>query len=258
MNTDIEAVLQLDNLASLDGVAHGFESRWGELGSVTGSSAARVYQVHGSEVLALPPDRRAWDRFRADDPQARPPADALITDQEEVTVAVSVADCLPILIADPERRAIGAVHGGWRCLAGGIVENAIQAMTRLFDANPRDLVVGIGPGIRPCCFEVGSEVIEAFAAAGYAEAARVMAPVATTSAARVTTPSAAAKSHCDLAVVARAQAVRSGVPESAVADVGLCTRCNNEWFWSFRADGDAAGRMLCGIALTRLPDAGSL
>ena len=240
LNNDIEAVLQLDNLAALEGVAHGFESRWGELGSVTGSSAARLHQVHGSEVLTLPEDRAAWDQFRADDPQARPPADALITDQEEVTVAVSVADCLPILIADPERRAVGAVHGGWRSLAGGIVENAIQAMTRTFDTNPRDLVVGIGPGIRPCCFEVGSEVIDAFAAAGYAAAARVA------------TPSAAAKPYCNLAAVARAQAVRSGVPDSAVADVGLCTRCNNEWFWSFRADGAAAGRMLCGIALTTL------
>ena len=240
LNNDVEAVLQLDNLAALEGVAHGFESRWGELGSVTGSSAVRVHQVHGSEVIALPEDRGAWDRFRGADPQTRPPADALITDHEEVTVAVSVADCLPILIADPERRAVGAVHGGWRCLAGGIVENAIQAMTRTFDTNPRDLVVGIGPGIRPCCFEVGSEVIDAFAAAGYAEAARVAAQ------------STAAKPYCDLAAVARAQAVRSGVPDSAVADLGLCTRCNNEWFWSFRADGDAAGRMLCGIALTTL------
>ena len=240
MSDDIAAVLQLDNLASLEGVAHGFESRWGELCSVTGSSAARVHQVHGSAVLALPDDRSSWDPFRADDPQARPAADALITDHEEVTVAVSVADCLPILIADPERRAVGAVHGGWRCLAGGIVENAIQAMTQAFDTNPRHLVVGIGPGIRPCCFEVGSEVIEAFAAAGYAEEVRVA------------TQSASARLYFDLAAVARAQAVRSGVPESAVADVGLCTRCNNGRFWSFRADGDAAGRMLCGIALTTL------
>ena len=238
MNNAGEAVLQLDSLASLDGVAHGFESRWGELGSVTGSSAARLHQVHGSEVLTLPEDRNSWQPFRADDPQARPAADALITNQEEVTVAVSVADCLPILIADPQHRAVGAVHGGWRCLAGGIVEKTIQAMTRSFGTNPRDLVVGIGPGIRPCCFAVGSEVIDAFAAAGYADEARVA------------TQSAATQPYCDLAAVARAQAVRGGVPDRAVADVGLCTRCNNEWFWSFRADGDAAGRMLCGIALT--------
>ena len=75
LSDDIAAVLQLDNLASLEGVAHGFESRWGELCSVTGSSAARVHQVHGSAVLALPDDRSSWDPFRADDPQARPAAD---------------------------------------------------------------------------------------------------------------------------------------------------------------------------------------
>ncbi|MEJ2007569.1 MAG: polyphenol oxidase family protein, partial [Acidobacteriota bacterium] len=88
--------------------------------------------------------------------------DALMTRHADVMLGVRVADCMPILIADRERRAVAAVHAGWRGALNRIVEKAVGEMCRTFHSQPENLLAAIGPSIRACCYEVGPEVVDAF------------------------------------------------------------------------------------------------
>ncbi|MEK7755512.1 MAG: polyphenol oxidase family protein, partial [Acidobacteriota bacterium] len=90
------------------------------------------------------------------------PGDALVAGQPGVRIGVRTADCLPILLADPERRAVAAVHAGWRGTLLGVAVRAAEAMSRLFGSRPGSLHAAIGPGINACCFEVGPEVAAQF------------------------------------------------------------------------------------------------
>lgn len=233
---DVQGVLQLENLHAQPRVRHGFATRRARLADILPSPIARLRQVHGSEVHHLPTDLAKRASYLEPAVEDRPAADALTTQAGGVTVAVAVADCLPLLIADPRAGAIAAVHAGWRGLAAGVIENTLNAMTADYGSNPADLVVGIGPAIGPCCFEVGPEVVEAFAERGYEAEARVPGPEG-------------ARPHVNLGAIAAAVLRRSGVLQANVADAALCTMCNSDWLWSYRQDGEAAGRMICGIAL---------
>jgi YfiH family protein len=132
-------------------------------------------------------------------------------------VAVKTADCIPILLADERRRAVAAVHAGWRGTAGRIVGSAIAAMRQRFDTDPADLHAAIGPGIGKCCYEVGPEV-----SAQFGEQGRV---------------------RLDLPAINRAQLIEAGVTAERVYASNLCTMCGVEEFESFRRDGAAAGRL---------------
>ena len=239
-------LLQLELLASVPGIAHAFETRNGSLADAMPSPVARLQQIHGAVVHRLPATPEDWDPFLEDAPRARPAGDALITDTTGVTVAVAVADCLPILIGDPQGRAVAAVHGGWRGLAAGVVAATLDMLRQHFDCPAKDCIVGIGPGIGPCCYRVGSEVIEAFAARGLDDEALAS---GNAGAASVSVGAGEHTLHCDLSTVATAQLLRAGVPEAQIAVADLCTRCHADHLWSYREEGEMAGRMLCGIAL---------
>jgi len=241
-------LLQLEGLASLPRFVHAFETRQGSLRDMLPTPVARVQQVHGNTVLRLPPDRDQWPPFLEPDTAERPPGDALITNTVGVTVAVSVADCLPILIADPEHGAVAAVHGGWRGLAADIVAVVLARMGEELASQPADCFMGIGPGIGSCCYEVGAEVIEAFAAVGMKEAALQLPG---RSQCDETGSPSAQQAHCNLPAVAAAQARRCCVPEEQIFTVGLCTHCHGDRLWSYRRHGSAAGRLLGGIAVSR-------
>lgn len=88
-------------------------------------------------------------------------ADAVITNRKGLLIGVQVADCVPILLHDPRKNIIGAVHAGWRGTAAGILKATLQEMCDRFYSNPSDIIVAIGPSIRWCCYEVGHEVIDA-------------------------------------------------------------------------------------------------
>lgn len=88
--------------------------------------------------------------------------DGYITNENGICLCVFVADCVPVLIADPVKRAVAAVHSGWRGTAQGITKNAVQLMREKYGSDPRDMVAAIGPCISKCCYEVGREVLEQF------------------------------------------------------------------------------------------------
>jgi polyphenol oxidase len=154
---------------------------------------------------------------------ARPGAcgegDALFTEEAGIALSVVTADCVPILIAGPH--GLAAIHAGWRGIVAGVVPAALE---RLQDS-PQKLTAWIGPAIGACCYEVGDDVAERVIAASGPE---------------VAIPGPAGKPHLDLTGAVRLQLAAAGV-EEVVACPG-CTRCDQEKLWSYRREGQRAGR----------------
>jgi hypothetical protein len=176
-------------------------------------------QVHGTGVLVA--DGGAW---------ATEPADAAVTSVPGVVLAVMTADCLPVLFATRDGRAVGVAHAGWRGMAAGVLERTLEALLACDgrDANPSDVVAWLGPAIGPQAFEVGPEVLEAFVAAD-ARAASCFAPGA-----------AAGKWFADLFGLARLRLAASGVGH--VEAGGWCTVQDRSRLFSYRRD-RVTGRM---------------
>jgi polyphenol oxidase len=196
------------------------------------ANTVTLNQVHGRDVVAV---------HRGTPPAAnRQAADALVSDDPDVAIAVRAADCVPLLMADTRTGAVAAVHAGWRGTAAGAATAALDAMAREFGSRPEDLVVAIGPSIGPCCYEVGSDLVDAFAAAGHARhlvdrwfAAR---PAPRGSHERP-------KLRLDVAGANRDQLILAGVPEEHIYDCGLCTAMHLDVLTSFRAEKEKAGRI---------------
>lgn len=162
-------------------------------------------QVHGAQVRRAIEPPSAARPFAEEDGQATALADA--------AAIVFVADCLPVMLV--AEGAVAALHGGWRGLAGGIVEEGVRALREVGGRGP--VTAALGPSARGCCYEVGEEVHAHFAAYDARRGER----------------------NLDLAVVAREQLRAVGV--DAVHDTGLCTMCTDEFF-SHRRDGGVTGR----------------
>jgi YfiH family protein len=122
----------------------------------------RAKQVHGAAVLVA--------GGAAERSKALEPADIVVSNRADACLAVQVADCVPLLIADPRTGAVAAAHAGWRGLAAKVPSAAIAALRREFGSAPGDLVAAVGPSVGACCYEVGVDVRAAFAAAGFTPA----------------------------------------------------------------------------------------
>lgn len=197
-----------------------------------GASPVYLRQVHGTAVVRL---TRA--HLAAGEPP--PVADAAITTEPRVACAVLVADCLPLLFAAPEGRGVGAAHAGWRGLAGGVVEATVLALCDAAHCEPAELRVWLGACIGPRRFEVGADVLRAFAVdPSSCEASSRFVPA----------PAVAgvAKWHADLAGLARDRLMSLGVDDVSGGD--WCTVEDASRFFSFRRDG-VTGRMAAAIAL---------
>jgi hypothetical protein len=169
-----------------------------------------AYQVHGRAVTLVEPET-----------EARPKCDVLITRSSARTLMLRYADCTPVLLADPRRNVVGAVHAGWRGSAVRAAGAAVAALQDAFGSDPRDLVAGIGPAIGPCCYEVGQDVVTAFE----------------------DRPWLFADGRLDLWEANRQALIEAGVPSEQIEVAGVCTRCESERFFSHRANGgQPAGR----------------
>lgn len=192
----------------------------------------RVRQVHGAAVHVVGDEKRG---------ETRPEADALVTATPGRALAVVTADCVPILLADPVSGAVGAVHAGWRGTAAGVTAAAVGTMTRNWNVPPARLVAAIGPSIGACCYEVGDELADAFAAAGHDEASRAI----------WFSRDAAGRLRLDLWAANRDLLVQAGLSAANIHVAGLCTKTHLTWFESYRAEGAAAGRL---AAIIRCPE----
>jgi YfiH family protein len=202
---------------------------------------AMLAQVHGANVFVVDDAERLPERTER--------GDALATDLEGVAIAVRAADCVPLLLADRATGAVAAVHAGWRGTVARVAPAAVAAMSRRYGSRPADLVVAIGPSIGVCCYEVGSELVDAYAAAGHErhliDRWFIARPPERGSKERP-------RLHLDLAAANRDQLVLAGVPDDQVHASGLCTAMHLDVLTSYRAEGAKAGRLAAVIAPRRV------
>lgn len=160
-----------------------------------------------------------------------PECDAVVTDRPGVALCIKTADCAPVFLVDPVRRAIGAVHAGWKGTALQIAGKAVGEMVGRFGTRPADLSAIIGPAIGPCCYEVDTGVYQAMS--GHPERDSFF-----------HTRREEGKWMLDLFLANRLQLIRSGVPAQSIRQTDFCTACHPEHFFSHRAQGGHTGRQL--------------
>jgi len=158
--------------------------------------------------------------------------DGLISNVSEVPLTIFTADCVPIFILDPVRKAIGLVHAGWRGTLGRVSEGAVAMMEETYGSRPGDLVVALGPSIGPCCYQVGEEVMSAFRET-FPDRLLFISP-----------DPPGEKWTLDLWEANRIQLMRAGVKDDNIINSRMCTCCHNDLFFSRRRDGRPAGRMM--------------
>jgi hypothetical protein len=167
-----------------------------------------------------------------------PEADAIVTAKPGLAIGILTADCAPVLFCDAAAGVIGAAHAGWRGTLSGIVETTVKAMEKL-GAKPERMVAAIGPAISQKAYEVGAEFVEQFVA------------TEPESASFFATDEGSGEPHFDLVGYVGERLQRAGV--GAVADLGLCTYCEETRLFSYRRSQhhgeDDYGRQISAIVL---------
>ncbi len=173
--------------------------------------------VHGTETAVV---RSGSGTALPDGSRVIENVDVLITDTPGIGLLVTAADCLQVLLYDPETPALGMAHAGWRGLAGGVLTAAVRAMSERFGSRPSRLLAGIGPGLGPCCAEFSDPTNELppwFAPYIHGR-------------------------HVDLWAAARDQLAAAGIAQVGIAQQAICTVCERHRFFSHRGDKGRTGR----------------
>jgi hypothetical protein len=163
--------------------------------------------------------------------------DALITNESGLFICVQTADCVPILLFDPVKKVVAAVHAGWKGTISKIAKKTIGQMTEKFGCNPADIVAGIGPSIHIHAYEVGPEVVEAVEAS-FSNSPALLKPSMNEG-----------RAYFDLWEANQTVLMESGIPEENIELMGLCSFEQADLFYSARRDGTDTGRMVSGIRL---------
>jgi hypothetical protein len=226
----VDGFVALPALSRIPGLLHGFGRRGpGPRPETRDETVARaraaldgsgrlllLRQVHGAVVASAP-----WSEG------APPEADAAVAPEPGQLLGIQTADCLPVLLVDPVGQRVAAAHAGWRGTASGVAREAVRALVAL-GSRPRDLVAALGPGIGPCCYEVGDELRAAFGPDG----------------AGCFSPGANGKPRLDVRAANVKQLVAVGLSSEAIHHLAECTRCRPDLYHSYRRDGTGAGRMI--------------
>lgn len=207
--------LQSVGLENISWIEHGFGTRHDGVWTPP-ERTARLHQVHANGVI------------HATGPGDHGDGDALITATAGVWLEIRTADCVPLLLADPVRRIVAAIHAGWRGTAAAISRITVETMCGEWASKPEDLQVAIGPCIAACCFEVGEEVVGQL-------------PGSVTHSGK--------QPRVDLVDANRRQLVQAGVSAKRIESLDLCTVCDPDRFHSFRRD-RGNGRMIAAIQIT--------
>lgn len=163
--------------------------------------------------------------------------DGLITDEPGLCLTIYYADCLPVLLYDPVKKVIAAVHSGWRGTSLGIAPQGARKMVERYGSDPQDILAAIGPGIGPCCFETHDDVPTAMEEK-LGEGVRPFCR-----------PLENGKYAVDLKGIVRWQLLGAGLREDHVSVLPLCTACHPALYWSHRKMGDQRGNQAAMIQL---------
>jgi purine-nucleoside/S-methyl-5'-thioadenosine phosphorylase / adenosine deaminase len=222
------------------------------LNQVHSAVTHRVYGARGPEWAGLRITLRKGNTLET-------AGDGLITNAAGVLLAVKVADCLPVIVADRRRRAVGIFHAGWRGTVQRIVEKGVGEMRRQLGCRPEDLLAAIGPGIGACCYEIGEQVEDEFDSQ-FAYAKELFTDVFDSWSLKTKYPmlflnqrapghgEPALSRHLDLVEANRRQLRDAGVPEENIESLGLCTACRTDLFFSYRRE-HVTGRMLAVVGI---------
>ncbi|MBB6673208.1 peptidoglycan editing factor PgeF [Cohnella nanjingensis] len=255
------ALLHLAPWASLAGVTAGFTSRRGGVSAApwqslnvalhVGDDAEDVIrnrrivsealdwpfeawtcaeQVHGSRVYVVRTEDRGAGRERR--ASAIQDADALVTDEPNVLLAMYFADCVPLYFYDPRHGALGLAHAGWKGTVLDIASETVRAMAAEYGTDPRELRAAIGPSIGACCYEVDEAVMQ-----------RVR-PLTAGADGRFYTEGADGKANLDLKEINRHLMIKAGILPSRIEMSTWCTSCRTDVFFSHRRERGRAGRMM--------------
>ncbi|MFN8471242.1 MAG: peptidoglycan editing factor PgeF [Anaerolineae bacterium] len=234
---------------AIDGLVHGVSQRHGgvsqspwaslNLGGSVGDQPEAVHENHNRLCAALDIPRSSLvssrlvhgDQVAVVAPHQRgtlvPQTDALLSADPDVYLLIRCADCVPVIVVDPVRRVVGAAHAGWRGTLAFIAQKMVRTMVDVFDSQPSDLRLGIGPSIGPCCYEVREDVIEATHRVFGDGAASLL-------------HTRQGRTTLDLWEANRLQVAALGVQHIAVS--GVCTACHVRDYYSHRAEAGRTGR----------------
>ncbi|HWR14449.1 MAG TPA: peptidoglycan editing factor PgeF [Terriglobales bacterium] len=278
-------VLQAENLKQLEFVVHGFSTRNGGVSDAYGGESLNLGITEADTRANVQENRRIFLRainaIKGRDtwplvttrqvhsavihhvqqvPKEPLVGDGVITDLRGVVLTVRTADCIPVLLADKKKKAVGAFHAGWRGTLARIVEKGVGEMHLKFGSQPKDISAAIGPGIHRCCYEVDESFRDKFSAQ-FAYSDALFEEVFDSNALHIKYPllflnqrapghgAPAMKAHLDLIEANRRQLLDAGVPEKNIWISDLCASCRTDLLFSHRAEHGYTGRMMAAIGI---------
>jgi len=196
-----------------------FPGRW---------ALAGCWQVHGADVRLI---ETAAEAKPAEDARGETVyCDAIVSDTRGVLAGVKTADCVPVLLADPVTGAYAAIHAGWRGTLARVALKGLEQMRRQYGTEPENVMVAIGPAAGACCYEVGTEVIDAFNTE-FPDQPDLFRPTRD------------GHACIDLLCVNRNQLAGAGVKTGKVFAAPLCTMCRTDLFFSYRREKNVQGKV---------------
>lgn len=274
-------ILTAPSLNELSWLVHGFSTRAGGASKAYGVGALNLGYTKEDTHAAVERNRQAflkalktldWPlatvrQIHSDivhcvsAPDSVPAGDGLLTDTPGLLLAIRTADCMPVILVDTKKRAVGVVHAGWRGTLRRIAEKAVGEMRRCFGSQPRDVRAVLGPSIRGCCYEVGEEVRDQFQSQ-FAYAAELFEEQrAHSNIVHLKYPllflTQRAPGHSDLPMsivldlekANRRQLLDAGLPERHITTLPLCTSCRTDLLFSHRKEKGVTGRMMAVVGI---------
>jgi polyphenol oxidase len=271
-------VLQAAALNKIPWLVHGFSTRPGGVSEVDGEKVLNLGAVGWDKRESVEENKRRFHaavgasdfefvslhqihsdvvRMIHASPGKQCKGDALATNRAGLLLGVRTADCSPILIVDPKKRAVAAIHAGWRGTLARIVVKTIGQMQMEFKSNPKDMLAAIGPTIGGCCYEVGTEVAADFSAK-FSNASEVFDELRTGDEPNplqwlnMMPPGhqpPPKKVLLDLKKANNLQLLEAGLREQNIFVSNLCTSCNVDRLFSYRKEASSSGRLLSVIGL---------
>ena len=270
--------IKAKNLTKLPWLAHGFSTRAGGVSKAYGKNSLNLGFTKDDTRTNVKKNRANFDKtigatnwpmatlkqvhgdviYRVsspDDCEKPCTGDGLITNLPGLLLAIQTADCLPVLLVDPQKKAVGAFHAGWRGTFKRIVEKGVGAMQQHFGSDPGKILAAIGPGIHACCYEVGRDLRTQFEAQfSYAkdlfvevsnyDPVREKYPMLFLTARAPGHSDLGPQIHLDLVEANRRQLLDAGVPAKNISASDLCTSCRTDILFSHRKERGKTGRMM--------------